>query len=78
MKTIQTASESPASRVHSTGITGGGFGGFLHTPMENDGTLDYYRHLAETNPDIAALIELIDNLSEQLTIAVAAAITPKP
>ena len=46
--------------------------------MKNDGTLDYYRSLAETNPDIAALIELIDNLSDQLTIAIAAAINPKP
>ena len=41
-----------------------------------EGTIDYYRQLAETNPDVAVLIELIDNLSDQLTIAVAAAIKP--
>jgi hypothetical protein len=29
MKTNQTASKSLASRVHSAGITGGEFGGFL-------------------------------------------------
>lgn len=46
--------------------------------MKNNATLDYYRSLAETNPNIAALIELIDNLSEQLTIAIAEAINPRP
>jgi hypothetical protein len=44
--------------------------------MQNDGTLDYYRHLAETNPDIAVLIELIDRLQGELIIAITAAIKP--
>ena len=46
------------------------------TEEPTEGTLPYYRKLAETDPDIAALIELIDNLSDQLLIAVAAAIKP--
>ena len=44
--------------------------------MQNDGTLDYYRQLAETNPDIATLVAMIDNLADQLTIAVAESIKP--
>ena len=44
--------------------------------MENDGTLDYYRHLAETNPDIAVLIDLIDRLQGELAVALTAAIKP--
>ena len=44
--------------------------------MENDGTLDYYRQLAETNPDIQTLVALIDKLADQLTLAVSAAIKP--
>jgi hypothetical protein len=44
--------------------------------MQNDGTLDYYRQLAETDPDIRTLIEIIDSLADQLTIAVSAAIKP--
>jgi len=39
-------------------------------------TLEYYRKLAETDPDIAALVALIDNLADQLTIALAASIRP--
>lgn len=44
--------------------------------MQNDGTLDYYRQLAETDPDIQTLVEIIDNLADQLTIAFSAAIKP--
>jgi len=50
--------------------------GFFITLMQNDGTLDYYRHLAETNPDIAVLIDMIDRLQAQLVIALTAAIRP--
>ena len=42
--------------------------------MKNDGTLDYYRKLAETNPDIETLVAMIDNLADQLTIAIAESI----
>ena len=44
--------------------------------MQTEGTLDYYRELAETNPDIATLVAMIDNLADQLTIAVAQSIQP--
>jgi hypothetical protein len=44
--------------------------------MQNDGTLDYYRHLAETNPDIAVLVDMIGRLQAELVIAVTAAIRP--
>jgi len=44
--------------------------------MQNDGTLDYYRQLAETDPDIQTLVAIIDNLADQLTLAVSAAIKP--
>lgn len=44
--------------------------------MQNDGTLDYYRKLAETNPDIAVLVDLIDRLTDELAIALSAAIKP--
>ena len=36
------------------------------------GTLDYYRKLAETNPDIAALVGLIDRQGLQLVKALEA------
>lgn len=36
-------------------------------PLE--GTLDYYRELAKTNPDIAALVGLIDRQGKQLVRA---------
>jgi hypothetical protein len=44
--------------------------------MQNDRTLDYYRHLAETNSDIAVLIDLIDRLQGELAIALTAVIKP--
>jgi hypothetical protein len=44
--------------------------------MQNDGTLDYYRHLAETNPDIAVLVDMIDRLQGELIIALTTAIRP--
>jgi hypothetical protein len=50
--------------------------GLFITPMQNDGTFDYYRHLAETNPDIAVLVDMIDRLQAELVIALTAAIRP--
>lgn len=50
--------------------------GLFITPMQNDGTLDYYRHLAETNPDIAVLVEIIDRLQSELASDLVAAIRP--
>ena len=50
--------------------------GFFITLMQNDGTLDYYRHLAETNPDIAVLVDMIDRLQGELIIALTTAIRP--
>ena len=44
------------------------------TPLE--GTLDYYRQLAETNPDVAVLVAMIDRLTDELTSALTAAIRP--
>jgi hypothetical protein len=44
--------------------------------MQNDRTLDYYRHLAETNPDIDLLVDMIDRLQAELVIALTAAIRP--
>lgn len=41
-----------------------------------DQSLDYYRQLAETNPDIAVLVAMIDRLTDELTSALAAAIKP--
>jgi hypothetical protein len=38
--------------------------------------LDYYRKLAEDDPDIAALVALIDRLQDELTSAISAAIGP--
>jgi len=32
----------------------------------NEGTLDYYREKAKTDPDIAALVALIERLQQQL------------
>jgi len=40
--------------------------------MQNDGTLDYYRHLAETNPEIADLVAMIDRLTKELVSALKA------
>lgn len=39
-------------------------------------SLDYYRQLAETDPDIAMLVEMIDRLQDELTVALTAAIRP--
>lgn len=39
-----------------------------------DQSLDYYRKLAETNPDIAVLVEMIDRLNEELVAAIIASI----
>jgi hypothetical protein len=39
--------------------------GFFITLMQNDGSLDYYRHLAKTDPNIADLIERIDFLQAE-------------
>ena len=39
-------------------------------------SLDYYRQLAETDPDIAVLIETIDRLQDELTVALTEAIRP--
>jgi hypothetical protein len=44
--------------------------------MQNDETLDYYRHLAETNPDVAVLVDIIDRLQAELATALVAAIRP--
>lgn len=33
------------------------------------GTLDWYRQRGESNPDIAALVAMVDRLQEQLTKA---------
>lgn len=41
-----------------------------------DQSLDYYRQLAETNPDIAVLVAMIDRLTDELTSTIAAAIKP--
>jgi hypothetical protein len=46
--------------------------GLFITPMQNDGTLNYYRHLAETDPNIADLVGLIEKLQDQLTKALEA------
>jgi len=40
------------------------------------GSLDYYRRMGETNPDIAVLVSHIDRLTEELISAIAAAIKP--
>lgn len=40
------------------------------------GSLDYYRRMGETNPDIAVLVAHIDRLTEELFSAIAAAIKP--
>lgn len=37
-------------------------------------TLDHYRELAKANPDIAALVAMIDRLKDQLTKALEASI----
>jgi hypothetical protein len=38
--------------------------------------LEHYRRLAETNPDIAVLVDMIDRLQAELVIALTAAIRP--
>lgn len=71
----QTASELVASRVIATGLNWRQLRGFFAlTPM--DQSLDYYRQLAETNPDIAVLVAMIDRLTDELTSALTAAIKP--
>lgn len=44
--------------------------------MNEEKTLDYYRNLAESDPDIAVLVALIDRLQDELTSAITAAIKP--
>lgn len=44
--------------------------------MANKVNLDYYRKLAETDPDIAVLMAVIDRLQDELTSAISAAIKP--
>lgn len=71
----QTASFSLHPPVIAGVLTGGerrGFFAFIHM----DQSLDYYRQLAETNPDIAVLVAMIDRLTDELTSALAAAIKP--
>lgn len=74
MKLAQTASFSLHPPVIVGVPTGGEGKGFFLTPM--DQSLDYYRQLAETNPDIAVLVAMIDRLTDELTSALTAAIKP--
>lgn len=73
LKRQQPSFESPA-RFIVGGLTGDSKGGFFYTLM--DQSLDYYRQLAETNPDIAVLVAMIDRLTDELTSTIAAAIKP--
>lgn len=44
--------------------------------FDDIGSLDYYRRMGETNPDIAVLVAQIDRLTEELFSAIAASIKP--
>ena len=62
--------------------TGGERKGFFVPVIMNQnepddiGSLDYYRRMGETNPDIEVLVALIDRLTEELFSAIASAIRP--
>lgn len=74
----QTASDSthpPAD--HAGASTGGLSRGLFDSPMKTPepplvGSMDYYRALAKTNPDIAALVGMIDKQGIQLAKALEA------
>jgi hypothetical protein len=73
MNSTQTASSSLHSPVIA-GVPRVGRGGGFFLPM--DQSLDYYRKLAETDPDVAVLVAMIDRLTDELTSALTAAIRP--
>ena len=71
----QTASFSLHPPVIAGVPTGGERKGFFASINMNQ-SIDYYRQLAETNPDIAVLVAMIDRLTDELTSALIAAIRP--
>jgi len=72
MTNQQTASISLHPPVIAGVSTGGERSGFfdpMETPTPTPGTLDWYREVGKTNPDIAALVAMIDKQSSVITSA---------
>lgn len=76
MKTNQTSSD-PVHLPVIVGASTSGLGRGIFDSMKKPetpiaGTLDYYRKMAESNPDIAALVEMLDRQRNQLVNALEA------